>query len=622
MSERRPFKLTGTLDLECADWDIFVVGVVYDGHLPRVFRDLDELIDHLRGVGGIWFAHAGGIYDLLAILERCRIRGISCQVDRSAGRVTRIVIGKLTLRDSYAIWPVPLHEICGAIGVEVPHLPWKCICAERSCNCGCGGCGAYCRITSAMVGSSDPDLDFYCIADCRALYDGLTQLNEFATAASINLRGTLGQTAWVNAQAELGIPDSEITWKTWRHARQGDKGGRQAIIRPRAHGPGSHHDICNAYPAQLARAELPVGDVRELGGKHARAALHRARPGLYTLTVRVPDNLFLPPLPWSCGGNLTFPIGEFSGTWTLPELVAAFERGVSITEVHAALVYEATAPIFAPLVKRWYDIRRAAGRKTPLGQWIGRLAKTLTGKFAEKPDRSRTMMYPTEIKFCDRTGRCRNGCTKRCGAYEQVDLDGHIWAIPFSHLGTSAYPQWSAYLRAQTRVQWLEQAERYGEDLVMGNTDSIWTLGRKSPAPLGDDLGQWEYQHAWTELEIRSISTYAYRDEHGVFQIRGIPGLTEDDWKRGSGVLDRGVQTFASAAKSPHGLFHRRHRKWSLPTDDRSMYGDRRLGSGGVTYPIEAAELRDLAKAAKARAAARRAACDRGRGVQLTESAV
>jgi DNA polymerase type B, organellar and viral len=474
----------------------------------------------------------------------------------------------------------------------VPSLPWPCSCGR--------GCGGYCQIGSRAA-DGDPDLEAYCIADCRALYDGLVALDEFAESAGIRLRGTLGHTAWTNAQSELGVPDSEITWEFWRHAKRGDRGGRIAVIRPHAKGPGSHHDICNAYPAQLAHKELPVGSCVQLGGKRARMALGNTRPGIYSMTVRVPDDLFLPPLPWNYGGQMNFPTGVFSGTWTLPELVCAFERGVTVEKVHAALVFEATAPIFAPLVERWYAIRREIGRKTPFGQWIGRLPKALTGKFAEKPERSRTVMHPESIKVCLRTKQCRNGCTGRCGAYEQIDLAGDIWAIPYQRLGESAYPQWSAYLRAQTRVQWLEQAELYGSDLCHGNTDSLWTIGRRKPQPLGDGLGEWEYVNAWTDLEVRSPTCYAYRDpKTNKLEIRGVPGLTEDDWKRGHGTLDRGIVTFGRAAStSTKGLFRKRHRRWRLPSKDRELYGDRRLSTGGITYPMDAQEIREMVAARK-----------------------
>jgi hypothetical protein len=345
---------------------------------------------------------------------------------------------------------------------------------------------------------------------------------------------------------------------------------------------------------------------------------------------------------------LAFPTGEFSGSWTLPELVAAFERGVALRQVHTAIVWEATAPIFAPLVQRWYAIRRKAGRKTPYGQWIGGASKALTGKFAERPDRERVSLYPDSIRVCTRQGQCRSsrGCTKRCGAYDQLDVFGHIWAIPYHQMSRSAYPQWSAYLRAMTRIQWLSQAERMGEiracgacgaglaarescalhpdsipsvsgggrALCMGNTDSLWHTSRQMPEPLGDDIGQWEFQHAFSDLEVRSPTIYAFRDPAGKYagrlQVRGIPGITEEDWRRGSGEIDRGIVTFGKAVRGTAGLFTRRVRKWSLPARDRAWYGDRKLHSDGLTYPATADELRELSRALDARRQARQRVCE------------
>jgi DNA polymerase type B, organellar and viral len=663
VTEKLPIEITGTLDLEASSWTHFALGVVYDGaiarhwwatdselaqladDLPPSLRDLpshhpasrsgelgglDGLIDYLRERGGIWWAHGGGVYDFLAILERCRARTIPCQVDRSQQRVTRIVIGRTTLRDSYSLWPVPLDDIAGALRRPVPSLPWECTCGHD--------CGAYCRIAEKAC-EGDPDLLDYCRADCVTLYDGLHRLREFCETSKIRLRGTLAQTAWIHCQDELGVPDSDMPWHLWRSVRKADKGGRQCVIRPRVKREiVLHHDICNSYPAQLAKIELPVGRVAELAGDDAQRAIERARPGIYSLTVTIPDSLFLPPLPYVMGGLTYFPTGKLTGTWCLPEIVCALERGASIDRVHSCVLWDGTASIFGELVECWYAIRKSAGRKTPLGQWTGRLAKSFCGKLSERPERQRVLVHPEKVKFCNRINACRNGCTGRCGAYEQIDLVGKIWGVPYQRLGGSCYPQWSAYLRAAARVQWLEQAERYGENLVMGHTDSLWSTGRGQPAPLGDELGQWEYQDAWTDMDIRSAAVYAgrklpdserfvvdrepvvprgyFESVPGEFVVRGIPWATEADWKRGRGLIDRGVVTFANAARSLDGLWQRKTRQWTLPGGKdgelRELYGDRKLGAGGITYPMDAQEIRERVR--KARDKRRRAmAFDHGR---------
>jgi hypothetical protein len=583
--------IAGTYDIECADWDRFAVGVTYEGeHQIKVHREPDAMIDHMLSRGGTWCAHAGGIYDGLLVADRLRARGIKFSADESQARISRLVCGRLTLRDSYSLWPAPLDEISGALGRKTPSLPWPCICSRD--------CGGYCQITEKARGG-DPDLDDYCIADCRDLYDGLQLLGRFAAEHSIKLKGTLGSTAWATAQERLDLPDAAYpSWDVWRRIGLGNRPGRMAIIQPNADGPGHHYDIVNAYPAALARAELPVGEFFEVGSRRAAAALDQCMAGVYSVTVHVPEDLFLPPLPWRVGGRTVYPVGVISGSWVLPELIAAFERGVTVVEVHSAIVWEATAPIFAGLMAEWYEIRRKVGKRTPLGGWTSRLAKAFCGKLAEGPEKHRILVHPDKIKMCMREKGCRNGCTGRCRRYEQLDLWGHIWSAPFWKASPSGHVQWSAYLRAHTRIQLLTEAEKFGRDLVYMNTDSIWATGAREPSPISDELGHWERKHWWQDWQCRAPNVYRCETKDGpLVRAAGCSGITDADWKRGGGVLDRGVTTFRRAAKrSDSKLFTQRHRRWTLPEiPDSGLYGDRKLAMyDHVTYPLSADEWREL----------------------------
>lgn len=586
--------LAGTYDIECADWDRFIVGVTYEP-TTTIWRDPDSMIDHMLARGGTWAAHAGGIYDGLMVADRLRARGIKFSADESQARISRLVCGRTTLRDSYSLWPAPLDDLAGALGRPVPALPWSCECGRD--------CGGYCKITEKCRGG-DPELDDYCVDDCRVLYDALKLLGTFAADNAINLKGTLGQTAWKTAQAKLELPDASYpSWDIWRKIGLANRPGRMAIVRPNADGPGSHSDIVNAYPAALARAELPVGELSALGSRRATTALAMCLPGVYSVTVHVPEDLFLPPLPWRVAGRTVYPVGVISGSYVLPELVAAFERGVQVIEVHSAIVWEATAPIFAGLMEDWYALRRRVGKKTPLGGWVSRLSKAFCGKLAEGPEKHRILVHPDKIKLCLRGKGCRNGCTGRCRKYDQIDLWGHIWSAPYWKASPSGHVQWSAYLRAHTRIQLLTEMEKFGRDLVYANTDSIWSQGRLLPTPISDELGHWERKHGWTEFQCRAPNVYRCLDDNGTPIVRaaGCSGITDSEWKRGGGVLDRGVTTFRRAAKRADSkLFIHRNRRWTLPPEipEDGIYGDRKLSGGDhVTYPLHADEWRAIAHA-------------------------
>lgn len=592
---RSRFRCDGTLDIECADWDRFVVGCVYSPGDARTHRTPDDLVDDLLRRRGHYWSHAGGIYDLLLVAETLRRRGIKFHADLAQHRITRILVAGLTLRDSYSLIPLPLDEAAAIAGERAPELPWSCECGRD--------CGGYCRITKLAIGG-DPELDDYCMADCRVLYRVLLAVRDHAAEHDIDLRGTLGSTAWATAKRELELPDADLPWHLWRRIRRADKGGRVTIARPNASDvTGAQFDIVNAYPGALAHASIPIGKTRELGAQNARAALARSRPGIYTATVTVGD-VFVPPLPWRIGGRVVYPVGTFSGSWALPELEAALARGAKLENVHSAIIWQGEARLFADLMARWYGIRRAVGRDTPLGAWQSRLAKALTGKFAELPDHQRVTCYPDAIKVCLRRGRCRRGCTGRCGAMSQMDLMGAVWATPYWKLAPSGHAHWSAYLRAATRIQWLEAAERYKPgELCYGDTDSLWITGNTRPNPLGDELGSWELKHTWSELEIRAPKTYRFLDGAGRAIYRGAPGITDEDWRRGHAVIDRGVQTFRQAVKGPHGdLFRRKIRRFTVPGHGRDpeWYGDRLLDpNSGITYPADARVYRDQQQASR-----------------------
>lgn len=583
--------IAGTYDIECADWDRFVVGATYEGDAgAKIHRSPDSMISHMRARGGVWVAHAGGVYDGLLVADRLRSQGVKFAADESQGRVTRLVCGSMTLRDSYALFPMPLDEISGLLGRKAPSLPWSCQCGRD--------CGGYCRI-GEKAREGDPDLEDYCVDDCRQLYDGMHALAGFAADNGIALKGTIGSTAWATAQAALDLPDASYpSWDIWRRIQAANKPGRLAIIRPTSPGPGSHSDIVNAYPAALQRAELPVGELSSLGSRRATIALGQALPGVYNLTVHVPD-LFLPPLPWRIAGRTVYPVGTIAGSWALPELVAAFERGVQVVEVHSAIVWQATAPIFAGLMSDWYALRKRVGKKHPLGKWTSLLSKAFCGKLAEGPEKNRILVHPDKIKLCIREKGCRNGCTGRCRRYTQLDLWGHIWSAPYWKSSDSGHVQWSAYLRAHTRVQLLTEMEKFGaSELVYANTDSIWSTGRRLPSPLSDELGHWERKHGWSDWQCRAPNVYRFLDDNGAPVVRaaGCSGITDADWQRGGGVLDRGVTSFRRAARDRRGLFRQKFRRWTLPEIPADgMYGDRKLDAfDGVTYPLSAEQWREL----------------------------
>lgn len=581
-------ELTGTVDIECADWDRFKIAATYDGVAPKIHDTIGDLVDYLGSRGGTWWAHCGGQYDGLAIVQELNRRKRPAQIDYPRSRMTRVVFGRTTLRDSYGLLPFSLEVIAAMSGERAPALPWGCICRL--------GCAGYCQIPKR----SARELADYVVADCRVLYRGLCELIDFAYTHGIDLRGTIGGSAWATAQRTLSIADASFTPQMWDMIHPADKGGRTVLARPTSNGPGTHRDISSAYPAALASVSLPTGAPRVVGGRDASMAFLSNRAGIFTATVDIPPS-FLPPLPWRHGNRIRYPHGAIRGTWPANELHAAEDRGVKILDVRSGVIWSGSRVLFGPLIRHWYQIRSRCGKRSPFGRWMRELANSLTGKFSERPERRTIRMHPKfdSIVICRRTGACRNGCNKSCGYWECLDKWGTLWAQPYYRTAPSGHLHWAAYLKAATRIAWLTEAERHGpEHLVSGNTDSIWTTSRNRSIPEGRALGAWETKNTWTEWEARSPSCYRYRDSSSgniVIRASGAGSMTDTEWKAGMLDRSRGVETLIEAARHGQGLFHRKNAKWTLPgAPDQEWYGDRKLDASGlVTWPVDADELRD-----------------------------
>ncbi len=579
-------RVDGTLDIECASWDRFAVGVTHRRRLgeTRVHRSISDLVDCLLASGGHWWSHFGGLYDLLAIAEEMRRRSIPCRVDLSQSRVSRIVSGNLTLRDSYPLIPLPLTVAAGIAGETLD--------GDTGLRCKCGfQCGGFCSIRPGDGRKSVVDK---CERDARVLYDILVAIRDFAATLDLTLRGTIGATAWATAQASLNLPDAEWTPVEYRAIRDGYYGGRVIIVRPHASGPGTHWDINAAYPFALASTRLPIGQLRHIGNREATSAFDRGRAGIYTARVTVADDTFVPPLPVRLATErIGFPVGAFDGTWTGLELSAAVERGVRIETIDRAVVWPMSEAVFEPLIQRWYSARRRVGKYTALGQWLRILSNSLPGKFAERPERRSVSMFPREIKYCLARRPCTiNHCTGRCGAYEQIDRWGEIWGVPYYRIAPCSHVHWAAYLLASNRVRWLSGAESQGGDLVYGDTDSLWSIRpmQMGPTPRGGQLGEWALKHGWSNWQCVGPRAYRFISDDGQSVIRTAGmSVSDDDWHNGRVTSERGVLTFMQAARASRGLFKRTVRKWALPTmgEETGIYGDRVLDRiGGVTYPL------------------------------------
>lgn len=587
-SERQTITVDGVWDMECANWTHPVLIVtLHRVHGVELHTTVGEAVERMARLGGTWWSHNGGHYDTLAALEYMRASGKSRLINVSQGRVTRTSGDGLTLADSYALVPLGLEAAAELGGLAAPALDWPCRCG--------GHCGGYCSITKRLSLARRAELTAYCVADCEALWKMLTAVMEWAAELDLDLRGTIGGSAWATVRRQLLLPDADNSPALERRLREAYYGGRCGVYRHRADA-GRQWDMTMAYPSALAMP-VPVGHPSELGPRDAVDALNARRPGIYAATVLVPESK-LPPLPWRHAGRIYYPHGVVSGAWTLPELEAALADGVKVVRVMWAIVWPREEAVFEGTVERWAGWRAGYGKESAKGRMLRSWPNSLIGKLAERGDRNSVRLHPPVDEVL--RNRCRGKapctlakCTGRCGMWRQLDRWGELWAAPYYRQAPSAHVQWAAYATARTRVAWRAEALRHGDDLVYGDTDSIWTTRSTSPRNIGAGLHQWELKDTWSDFEAVGHKQYRHRsirEDRDVFRTAGAR-VTSSDWQEGEASQDRGAASLLTAARGGRGYFVRRAERWTLP-ELGEWCGDRLVDGDGLTRAPTVAQVR------------------------------
>ena len=633
------------LDLETESWDRFVLGGLYDVKLDKMefFRhDEDDrpesvneeykLVERLLALADdqifdekqkrrpvtIW-AHNGGRYDVLWLCDWLVKLGVEAKVFASSARITLINIGKfLAIRDSAGLVPMSLEQ-----GAKIGHvlksktgLPCKCCktcckapegakvaalglehCRRLESPGGfCGGdCGGYCSIARDMIPSYWTLMKSYLETDCKANASMLVVLEDFAIAKDLDLRGTVGSSAWATAKRRYNLPGAKWDAPTlYNQAREGYYGGRTQVFRPVSR-HGWRFDVNAAYIAALASISLPHGKASSLGPEDAERAWGEEKEGVYQATVEIDPRTHVPPLPWRAkDGRLHYPTGRFSGSWTRKELSYALSLGADgndevgsckLVSFGPAIIWERSSPLMSTFASLAWSLRDHAGKGAPIGKWLKWFGNSATGKLAQRPENEECMLAPANPKPCPGGDWCGGGhdlvalegshcgdgkrccdhqCHRTCGRYDALDKNGTVWTRQTWKIPDNGHVQWAAYLTAHARIclhRQLVADGQGGRTCVYCDTDSCYSETERTEN-VGKALGQWLFEGHYDHFNALAPKTYSYFDETGKRQVRA-KGMFEPDWDKLVAhepiPIDRGAIQFRSAVRAGLGLFRRRN---------------------------------------------------------------
>lgn len=565
-------------DIECAKWDRFLCGSLWtrDEGL-QTFTTADSLADALMSLpaGSQAWAHAGGKYDVLWLIDHLAQSGTMprATVSMSGASATSVKIKDGPwLRDSARLVPMSLARAAkiagpnrekGDPGVAFEDLPDKWVNN---------------RVMRKVLD--------YCASDVELLRDILFAIGDYSESQGIELRGTIGGTAWATASAWCELDDATWDAEVYNQVRPMYYGGLCAVGKIEAERIW-RYDRKSAYPASLMEL-LPMGEPAVCDGRMARRAFASGKPGCYDALVAVPESL-VPSLPIRHRNRLAYPYGMVRGTWAGLELQHALDCGARIEEIYGGVTWSREEKRLAPYANRCFDLRDNLPdvQKKALGIWLKFLANSLTGKLGQSPD-SRVVAL---------------GDYSDDPSYELVGTSPYVWSRDTWRIPNCAMVHWAGTLTARARVELHKQVLHAGRDWVYSDTDSCFAT-RPLKRRIGEELGEWAFEGEGADWRAKAPKVYSYRDlakgEH-VAHAKGVPGAKDGDtiamdvWERytaGEAIRsNRGVKSLLIASRGDR-LFQRRELSRSLHLS--SEWCGARLRDGNVTRAPNVTDLTRL----------------------------
>ncbi len=543
-------------DIETVNWiDVTLICHVDELGNRVSFKSVSEYLDWLFTdfkSSHVW-AHAGGRFDHRFLLPEIQKRGWDFKVALSGGSIVLMTAWNADRRihfaDSFRIMPNALKSIGKTVGLAKLDV-------DRA----------------NMASLTAAEMEDYCFRDCEIALQGLQLMRDALVNVNADFAFTLASIAarWVRRSDSIDWGRIYYSKKAAKDLKLADKfcepayfGGRTEMFRRgKIKGPIYYYDIVSSYPTSM-QFDLPLyfkGFVAAPKDNSIASLTHYLSfPGITEAWVNIPKRR-IAPLCVKYEGRLTFPYGfnlgrqealsfpyrcicgqslkshkcalcgkEYDkkrwlpGRWTNIELLAAMSRGASIRPICQAR-FEGRA-FLAHFVQTFYALRqKAKNEKDAFRTYAYKIClNSLYGKLVETVERTAYVTSDEEIKKA-REKRVEVKMTAVPGvSCVQSQSEGH-----FRHVAAGAYV--TAYSRLRL-LEGLETALKLGGDVFYCDTDSIMT-NVKLDCLQGSELGAWQLEHTFSELELVLPKVYRAVDaESGkvIYKCKGVPMVREND---------------------------------------------------------------------------------------------
>lgn len=464
-----------------------------------------------------WWAHNGGGFDALILLQEAIVQGWVIKAVPANGRIIHMEIVVVmpdgaecivTLKDSYAVVQSSLEKAAKDFALGI----------------------------SKTFDESDYDkgdmrqlpisrLRLGCEQDCRVLARLLDTVESLLTRHGGALKSTFSSSALSVVKATLRnkkmkMPEipPDLRWVN-ETARQAFYGGRVEVFHHNPKQSVTEYDVLSSYPYAMSK-DLPW---RFMSRNERGSNAWEDCDGFGYFHVEVPD-MEIPPLPYrDKDGGLFFPIGSWNGWFAYNEIRYAREKcGVRIQPIETYNFTTEESP-FADFVIPFYE-----EKKTATGA-VRMLDKLLLnggyGKFAQKPEKETLYVFQSEEEGIAFIERGNIECRKLDGSYRCITAMETQWA-KHTH-----YPI-AAYITADARIR-LHALLSAASRVAYADTDSVHAIVDSAAlgALCGTELGNLERKGTYARAEYFAPKLYRVRVSGKVSSCgKSCNGTLEPHW--------------------------------------------------------------------------------------------
>jgi hypothetical protein len=309
----------------------------------------------------------------------------------------------------------------------------------------------------------------------------------------------------------------------------------------------------------------------------------RSLYGIAEVTIDIPTDLYIPPLPVKMGGKLCFPVGLVRGSWTYHEIRHAEKFGCKVIEIHRSVGTDKSHQPFKDYVDFYFEKKENSPKKTFENAYYKLMLNSAYGKLSQH---SKKNIVTTELIGADRLEEDQGRLNGVYGPFYLYEFE------PGPPPDTANW-LWGTYVTSYSRIKLhthLMQVHNAGHQILYCDTDSVMFLRTNDDIPfeIGDELGQLD-EEFFIRGEFITAKGYILEKEDGEKKIasKGVPSAF------GSEFLTTGSATFQKPTKLREALRQDiQPNLWREVTKlAQTVYSKRKVLEGGKTLPLDAEEI-------------------------------